>query len=151
MSCRRYIPYKILAVYHGFGTTILPLKLDPVNGKPIQEAVTSILHVPAFLVSFSLRRMLHLPCMPLTLPLICQHLYQAHCFCTAFPFCVCWQAVLTAPCWSFVVCTDNVFECLPVLAPSSADGLCLYAGKCTTSSKANEQSLHSSREGSGCC
>ncbi|KAL0052620.1 hypothetical protein WJX82_004873 [Trebouxia sp. C0006] len=39
------------AVYHGFGITVLPSKLDPVNGKPIQEAVTSILHNPAFLAN----------------------------------------------------------------------------------------------------
>ncbi|KAL0022994.1 hypothetical protein WJX79_004166 [Trebouxia sp. C0005] len=39
------------AVYHGFGITVLPSKLDPMNGKPIQEAVTRLLHDPAFLAN----------------------------------------------------------------------------------------------------
>lgn len=38
------------AEYHGFGLTVKPSKLFPVNGKAVQDAVQHVLHTPAFKV-----------------------------------------------------------------------------------------------------
>ena len=38
------------AVYHGFGITVLPSALVPMNGKPIEDALTRVLQEPAFVV-----------------------------------------------------------------------------------------------------
>lgn len=38
------------AEYHGFGVTLKPSKLTPVNGKAIQAAVQHVLYTPSFMV-----------------------------------------------------------------------------------------------------
>lgn len=40
--------------YHGFGLTVDPSKLSPVNSKPLQAALMRILTEPSFTVGFSI-------------------------------------------------------------------------------------------------
>ena len=45
------------AEYHGFGLTVDPSKLSPVNSKPLKAALMRILDEPAFTVSHTYNRL----------------------------------------------------------------------------------------------
>ena len=41
----------VQAVHHGFGVAVEPKEIVPVNGKPLQDAITQVLANPSFRVS----------------------------------------------------------------------------------------------------
>ena len=67
------------AVHHGFGITVLPNELAPVNKEPIKAALLRVLREPTYLVSdshiaeVSVSLSPDSPCLTLTLPFDCCH------------------------------------------------------------------------------